>query len=163
MSSNKKRRELNRAIEEHDRVKLSAQFAVGNHSMLNIAESILAKENAALKAELKAINAALDDPRTDLTLTAVEVIVALKEQITRLEESIEELTRKYQKHAGNYYASQDALAKLQSKSAALVVALERIRGDLWLQIESKHGPKFATNYPSILTADAALAAFKEQS
>lgn len=96
MSSNKKRRELNRAIEEHDRVKLSAQFAVGNHSMLNIAESILAKENA-----------------------------ALKEQITRLEESIEEITRKYQKHAGNYYASQDALAKLQSKSAALVVALER--------------------------------------
>ena len=96
MSSNKKRRELNRAIEEHDRVKLSAQFAVGNHSMLNIAESILAKENA-----------------------------ALKEQITRLEESIEEITRKHQKHAGNYYASQDALAKLQSKSAALVVALER--------------------------------------
>ena len=96
MSSNKKRRELNRAIEEHDRVKLSAQFAVGNHSMLNIAESILAKENA-----------------------------ALKEQVARLEESIEEITRKYQKHAGNYYASQDALAKLQSKSAALVVALER--------------------------------------
>ena len=131
MSSNKKRRELNRAIEEHDRVKLSAQFAVGNHSMLNIAESILAKENA-----------------------------AQKEQVARLEESIEEITRKYQKHAGNYYASQVALAKLQSKSAALVVALERIRGDLWLQIESKHGPKFATNYPSILTADAALAAFK---
>lgn len=41
----------------------------------------LEAENAALKAELKAINTALDDPRTDLTMTACEVIVALKEQV----------------------------------------------------------------------------------
>lgn len=42
-------------------------------------------ENAALKAELKAINATLDDPRTDLTMTACEVIVVLKEQVAQLE------------------------------------------------------------------------------
>ena len=41
----------------------------------------LEREIEALKAELKAINTALDDPRTDLTMTACEVIVALKEQI----------------------------------------------------------------------------------
>ena len=46
-------------------------------------KSRLQAENAALKAELKAINAALDDPRTDLTMTACEVIVALKEQIVQ--------------------------------------------------------------------------------
>lgn len=109
-------------------------------------------ENAALKEQV----AALGIENSHLCVANGE----LKEQVAQLQESIEELTRKYQKHSGNYYASQDALAKLQSKSAALVVALERIRGDLWLQIESKHGPKFATNYPSILTADAALAAFK---
>ena len=61
MSSNKKRRELNRAIEEHDRVKLSAQFAVGNHSMLNIAESILAKENAALKEQVAQLELIKDE------------------------------------------------------------------------------------------------------
>jgi len=36
---------------------------------------------ASLKSELKAINAALDDPRTDLTMTACEVITSLKAQL----------------------------------------------------------------------------------
>ena len=44
----------------------------------------LEREIEALKAELKAINTALDDPRTDLTMTACEVIVALKEQVVQL-------------------------------------------------------------------------------
>lgn len=48
--------------------------------LLRLSES----ENAALKAELKAINTALDDPRTDLTMTACEVIVALKAQVAQL-------------------------------------------------------------------------------
>lgn len=38
----------------------------------------LQEENARLKAELKAISIALDDPRTDLTMTAVEVITSLR-------------------------------------------------------------------------------------
>ena len=45
----------------------------------------LESENAALKEELKAINAALDDPRTDLTMTACQVIAALKEQVAQLQ------------------------------------------------------------------------------
>jgi ribonuclease HI len=40
-------------------------------------------EISSLKAELKAINAALDDPRTDLTMTACEVIASLKAQHVR--------------------------------------------------------------------------------
>lgn len=45
-------------------------------------------ENAALKAELKAINAALDNPRTDLTMTACEVIFALREQVAQLKDAL---------------------------------------------------------------------------
>ena len=52
MSSTKKRRDLNRAIEEHKTVRLSAQLATSNHTMLNIAESILAKANEALRAQI---------------------------------------------------------------------------------------------------------------
>ena len=52
MSSAKKRRDLNRAIEEHKTARLSAQFATSNHTMLNIAESILAKDNEALRAQI---------------------------------------------------------------------------------------------------------------
>lgn len=44
MSSAKKRRELNRAQEEHDKAKLSAQIAIGNHSMLNLCESVAAQQ-----------------------------------------------------------------------------------------------------------------------
>lgn len=51
--------------------------------------SNLEAENAALKEELKAINAALDDPRTDLTMTACQVIAALKEQVAQLERDVE--------------------------------------------------------------------------
>ena len=47
----------------------------------------LQAENSTLKEELKAINAALDDPRTDLTMAACEVIVALKEQVAQLQDS----------------------------------------------------------------------------
>lgn len=52
MSSAKKRRDLNRAIEEHKTARLSAQFATSNHTMLNIAESILAKDNESLRAQI---------------------------------------------------------------------------------------------------------------
>jgi DNA-directed RNA polymerase subunit L len=52
MSSAKKRRDLNRAIEEHKTARLSAQFATSNHTMLNIVESILAKDNESLRAQI---------------------------------------------------------------------------------------------------------------
>lgn len=87
MSSNKKRRELNRAIEEHDRVKLSAQFAVGNHSMLNIAESILAKENAALKEQVVHLQFALADTEA-LELAAGETIAQQAEALRVKDEAL---------------------------------------------------------------------------
>ena len=104
----------------------------------------LQAENAALKEQV----AALGIENSHLCVANGE----LKEQVAQLQESIEELTRKYQKHSGNYYASQDALAKLQSKSAALVDALQYI-------IE------FGFCAPEDLQAhcEAALGAFKEQS
>jgi hypothetical protein len=43
---------------------------------------------------------------------------------------------------------------------ALVEALVAARSDLFLQIEGRHGPKAAAQYPSILKADAALARLK---
>jgi hypothetical protein len=52
MSSAKKRRDLNRAMEEHKTARLSAQFATSNHTMLNIVESILAKDNESLRAQI---------------------------------------------------------------------------------------------------------------
>lgn len=37
-------------------------------------------------------------------------------------------------------------------------ALRSVRADLWLQIEAKHGPNRASEYPTVVRADAALEA-----
>lgn len=86
----------------------------GNGPLLAAAHFLkqLQAENAALKAELKAINTALDDPRTDLTMTACEVITELKEQVGELQEQVD------------LQISKMAFAELQSKYAALVHACE---------------------------------------
>lgn len=44
---------------------------------------------------------------------------------------------------------------------ALAEALRDARSDLFYQLEAKHGPKAASEYPSVVKADAALAAAKE--
>ena len=51
MSSAKKRRELNRAAEECDKRKLSMQFAVSQHGMLNLMESVAASEIEELRKQ----------------------------------------------------------------------------------------------------------------
>ena len=55
MSSNKKRLELNRAAEEYDRAKVCSQLAAGNPTVLNITESILAKDNEYKRAEIASL------------------------------------------------------------------------------------------------------------
>lgn len=51
------------------------------------------KEVAALKAELKAINAAIDMPECDLTLTAVECIKKLQAELAALKAQLAEVTQ----------------------------------------------------------------------
>lgn len=52
---------------------------------------------------------------------------------------------------------------LLSLNAELLEALEEAAGDLFLQIEPKHGAKAASQYPSFLKARAALAKARSQS
>lgn len=42
-------------------------------------------------------------------------------------------------------------------------ALEQARSDLFPQVEGKHGPEVAANYPSVVRADAALKQAREAS
>jgi dynactin complex subunit len=61
--------------------------------LIECAEENARYENqiALLKAELKKINAALDDPRTDLTHTASEVVILLKQQLYESQKDTERL------------------------------------------------------------------------
>ena len=65
MSSNKKRRELNRAAEEYDRAKVCSQLAAGNHSMLNIVESVLGQEVEKLRAENESLKQQVEQGKRD--------------------------------------------------------------------------------------------------
>ena len=51
----------------------------------------LAEQNKQLKAELKSIDGALNDPRANLTLTTSEIIWELKEQNEKMRETLNEL------------------------------------------------------------------------
>ena len=51
----------------------------------------LAEQNKQLKAELKSIDGALNDPRANLTLTTSEIIWELKEQNEKMRKTLNEL------------------------------------------------------------------------
>lgn len=78
MSSAKKRRAINRAIEEHDRAKLSAQIATSNHTMLDMAESVLAKQVERVTAELATLQTKADALAKALEKTQETLSVCLR-------------------------------------------------------------------------------------
>ena len=84
MSSAKKRRELNRAKEEHDKAKLSAQIAVGNHSMLNMCESVAAQQIATLTRQRDNLLA-----QVDLAVEALECITGRRIFIDNLASNVD--------------------------------------------------------------------------
>jgi len=53
-----------------------------------------------------------------------------------------------------------ALVEIINQRDQLLEALKEVESDLWQQIEGKHGPKIASEYPSIVKAKAARAAAK---
>lgn len=57
-------------------------------------------------------------------------------------------------------AEAEANTTIATAAPDLLEALEDACSDLWLQIESKHGPKAASEYPSIVKAKAAIAKAK---
>ena len=59
MSSSKKRRELNRAAEEYDRVRISTELASGRINMENLAESVMGQRITVLEKQLALIQKAV--------------------------------------------------------------------------------------------------------
>ncbi len=62
----------------------------------------LAEQNKQLKAELKSIDGALDDPRANLTLTTSEIIWELKAQLEKLTKERDEYKSGYEAAASGY-------------------------------------------------------------
>lgn len=162
------------------------------HNITNLRQALrflaIAKERiktqeaseAALKVELRAINATLDDPRTDLTMTACEVIVALKKQVAQLQENcisgfyherVPQFRQGYPNHevlelvtAKEVQAYVDKIEDLQSKSVTLATALDRVS-----MLLCEANPNYSQEYlfgvitGTHIVLEAALAAFKGDS
>ena len=74
-----------------------------------------------LKAELKSIDGALDDPRANLTLTTSEIIWGLKEQVEKLTKERDELKTVPMKYRRMQFNAelQEEVTQLQKQLAAL--------------------------------------------
>jgi chaperonin cofactor prefoldin len=79
--------------------KLPNQHKVNQElAVLNKQLAALAEQNKQLKAELKSIDGALNDPRANLTLTTSEIIWELKGQIERLTDAYDQCGRTVQEY-----------------------------------------------------------------
>ena len=79
--------------------KLPNQHKVNQElAVLNKQLAALTEQNKQLKAELKSIDGALNDPRANLTLTTSEIIWELKEQIERLTDAYDQCGRTVQEY-----------------------------------------------------------------
>ena len=109
--------------------KLPNQHKVNQElAVLNKQLAALTEQNKQLKAELKSIDGALDDPRVNLTLTASEIIWELKEQIERLtkeRDALKTVPMKYRRMQFNAEL-QDEVTQLQKQLLALAEQNEKM-------------------------------------
>ena len=77
----------------------------------------LAEQNKQLKAELKSIDGALDDPRANLTLTTSEIILELKEQVDVLTEAYDQCGRTVQDYGRTIDQTESRLREVAAHCA----------------------------------------------
>ena len=96
----------------------------------------LAEQNKQLKAELKSIDGALNDPRANLTLTTSEIILELKEQVDVLTEAYDQCGRTVQDYGRTIDQTESRLrevathcANVEQQLAALAEQNEKMKAD----------------------------------
>ena len=94
----------------------------------------LAEQNKQLKAELKSIDGALNDPRANLTLTTSEIILELKEQVDVLTEAYDQCGRTVQDYGRTIDQTESRLrevaahcANVEEQLAALAEQNKKLR------------------------------------
>lgn len=101
---------------------ISAQYVDG----LEFRIKELGEQVEKLKAELKSIDGALNDPRANLTLTTSEIIRELKGQVEKLTKERDDLRSRRCEVCGYLDSERQANALLTKKLAALTKRNERL-------------------------------------
>lgn len=130
-------REANRSLRQSRARLLNASLTRPETQQL----AMMSLKLEAAKGELKAINAALDDPRTDLTMTAVEVIHALKAERqpmtpVDLHQVLKKLLRETYSGKPSYYNEEQIDAGCSERAAELEQAAQRLGIRLYVQGEA---------------------------
>ena len=103
--------------------RISAQYADG----LEFRIKELGEQVEKLKAELKSIDGALNDPRANLTLTTSEIIWELKEQVEKLTKERDDLRSRRCEVCGYLEHEREHTGCLREQLAALAEQNEKMR------------------------------------
>ena len=104
----------------------------------------LAEQNKQLKAELKSIDGALNDPRANLTLTTAEIIWELKGQVEKLTKERDDLRSRRCEVCGYLEHEREHTGCLREQLAALAEQNEKFRTTLENTFVASHLDSTAT-------------------
>ena len=97
-----KKDRINRILETYEKTVFSTPHEPNNEDRLEQEITTLREQVEKLKAELKSIDGALNDPRANLTLTTSEIIWELKEQVEKLTKERDEYKSGFEAAASKY-------------------------------------------------------------
>ena len=97
-----KKDRINRILENYEKTVFSTPHEPNNEDRLEQEITTLREQVEKLKAELKSIDGALNDPRANLTLTTSEIIWELKEQVEKLTKERDEYKSGFEAAASKY-------------------------------------------------------------
>ena len=97
-----KKDRINRILENYEETVFSTPHEPNNEDRLEQEITTLREQVEKLKAELKSIDGALNDPRANLTLTTSEIIWELKDKLEKLTKERDEYKSGFEAAASKY-------------------------------------------------------------
>ena len=97
-----KKDRINRILENYEETVFSTPHEPNNEDRLEQEITTLREQVEKLKAELKSIDGALNDPRANLTLTTSEIIWGLKDKLDKLTKERDEYKSGFEAAASKY-------------------------------------------------------------
>jgi len=135
-----KKDRINKILENYEEAIFATPHEPRNEEKLVQEITTLREQVEKLKAELKSIDGALDDPRANLTLTTSEIIWELKEQVEKLTKERDDLRSRRCEVCGYLEHEREHTGCLREQLAALAEQNEKMRKALtkWRYLDSSY-------------------------
>ena len=125
-----KKDRINKILENYEGAIFATPHEPRNEEKLEQEVSTIREQVEKLKAELKSIDGALNDPRANLTLTTSEIIWELKEQVEKLTKERDDLRSRRCEVCGYLEHEREHTGCLREQLAALAEQNEKLTKEL---------------------------------